>query len=89
MEARRKFFQARLNAVKCRIEKAEALPQERDRELQKASDYIELTFKMHPDLGGPDTRKAFDKLLKDIEKRQNKPPRGVEGLKQTLEAEAG
>jgi hypothetical protein len=89
MEARRKFFQARLNAVKCRMEKAEALPQEREKELQKAFDYIEITFKMHPELGGPDTKKAFDKLLKEIEKRQNKPSRGVDGLKQAAEAAAG
>ncbi len=89
MEARRKFFQARLNAVKCRMEKAESLPQEREKELQKAFDYIEITFKMHPELGGPDTRKAFDKLLKEIEKRQNKPSRGVDGLKQAAEAAAG
>jgi hypothetical protein len=89
MEARRKFFEARLNAVKCRMEKAEALPQEREKELQKAFDYIEITFKMHPELGGSDTRKAFDKLLKEIEKRQNKPSRGVDGLKQAAEAAAG
>jgi hypothetical protein len=89
MEARRKFFQARLNAVKCRMEKAESLPQEREKELQKAFDYIEITFKMHPELGGPDTSKAFDKLLKEIEKRQNKPSRGVDGLKQAAEAAAG
>jgi hypothetical protein len=89
MEARRKFFQARLNAVRCRMEKAETLPQEREKELQKAFDYIEITFKMHPELGGPDTRKAFDKLLKEIEKRQNKPSRGVDGLKQAAEAAAG
>jgi hypothetical protein len=89
MEARRKFFQARLNAVRCRMEKAEALPQEREKELQKAFEYIDLTYKMHPDLGGPDTRKAFDKILKDIEKRQNKAPRGVDGLKQAAEAAAG
>ena len=89
MEARRKFFQARLNAVKCRMEKAEALPQEREKELQKAFEYVDLTYKMHSDLGGPDTRKAFDKILKEIEKRQNKPPRGVDGLKQAAEAAAG
>jgi hypothetical protein len=44
---------------------------------------------MHSDLGGPDTKKAFDKILKEIEKRQNKPPRGVDGLKQAAEAAAG
>jgi len=89
MEARRKFFQARLNAVRCRMEKAEALPQDREKELQKAFEYIDLTYKMHPDLGGADTKKAFDKILKEIEKRQNKPPRGVDGLKQADEAAAG
>ena len=89
MEARRKFFQARLNAVRCRMEKAEALPQDREKELQKAFEYVELTYKMHPDLGGPDTKKAFDKMLKEIEKRQNKPPRGVDGLKQAADTAAG
>jgi hypothetical protein len=89
MEARRKFFQARLNAVRCRIEKAESLPQEREKELQKGFDYIDITYKMHPELGGPDTKKAFDKLLKEIEKRQNKPTRGIDGLKEAAEAAAG
>jgi hypothetical protein len=86
LESRRKFFQARLSVVKCRMEKAEALPTERDRELQKAFDYIDITYKMHPDLGGPDTSKQFDKLLKEIERRQSKPPRGIDGLKQAAAA---
>ena len=33
--------------------------------------------------------KQFDKLLKDVEKRQNKPPRGLDGLKRSAEAAAG
>jgi hypothetical protein len=89
MEARRTFFQARLNAVKCRMEKADALPLERDKELQKAFDYIEITFKMHPELGDPETSKQFDRLLKDVEKRQSKPPRGLDGIRQSVEAAAG
>jgi len=89
LDARRKFFQARLQAVKCRIEKAELMPQERERELQKAFDYIEITYKMHPELGGPDTAKQFDKLLKDVEKRLSRAPRGIEGLKAAAEAAAG
>lgn len=86
LEARRKFFKARLSVVKCRMEKAEALKSERDRELQKAFDYVDITYKMHPDLGGPDTSKQFDKLLKEIEKRQSKPPLGIDGLKQAAAA---
>ena len=89
MEARRTFFQARLNAVKCRLEKADALPLERDKELQKAFDYIEITFKLHPELGGPETSKQFDRLLKDVEKRLSRPPRGLDGLRQSAEAAAG
>jgi len=89
LEARRTFFKARLNAVRCRLAKADALPQERDRELQKAFDYIAITFKMHPELGGSETSTQFDKLLKDVEKRQNKPPRGLDGLRQSAEAAAG
>jgi hypothetical protein len=87
MEARDRFYQARLNVLKCRLERAEALPQDRDTELQKAFDYVDFTFKTHPDLGGPAMRKQFDKLLKEIEKRQNKPvQKGVDGLKEAAEA---
>jgi len=89
VEARKKFFQARLNAVRCRVERAEALPQDRERELQNAFDYIEFTFKLHPEMGGPETRKQFDTFLKDLEKRQSKPPRGLDGLKQSATAAAG
>ncbi|MEI6255963.1 MAG: hypothetical protein WCQ77_04880 [Planctomycetota bacterium] len=86
LESRRKFFTARLNVVKCRMAKAEAVPQDRERELQKAYDYVDFTYKTHPELGGLDTRKQFDKLLKEIEKRQNKSPQGVDGLKQAAAA---
>jgi hypothetical protein len=82
LEARRKFFQARLNAVKCRMSRAEALGPAGPQELQKAYDYVAITYKMHPELGGPDTRKQFDKLLKEIEKRLNRPARGIDGLKE-------
>jgi hypothetical protein len=82
LEARRKFFLARLNAVKCRMARAEALGPAGPQELQKAYDYVAITYKMHPELGGPDTRKQFDKLLKEIEKRLNRPSQGIEGLKQ-------
>jgi hypothetical protein len=86
LEARDRFYQARLNVVKCRLDRAEALPQDREKELQKAYDYVSFTFKTHPDLGGPATLKQFDKLLKEIERRQNKPAqKGIDGLK---EAEA-
>ena len=51
--------------------------------MQKAFDYIAFTYKTHSDLGGGDSRKQFDKQLKDIEKRQNKPEqRGLDGLKE-------
>jgi len=89
LDARRRFFQARLNAVTCRLAKADALPLERERELQKAFDYIELTFKMHPDLGGSETNKQFDAILKDIEKRQKKSLRGLDGLRQSVETAVG
>ena len=89
LEARRRFFQARLNAVTCRLAKADALPQDREREWQKAFDYIELTFKMHPELGGSETSKQFDDILREIEKRQKKSPRGLEGLRQSVETAAG
>jgi hypothetical protein len=87
MEARDRFYQARLNVLKCRLERAEALPQDREKELQKAFDYVDFTFKTHSDLGGPALRKQFDKLLKEIEKRQNKPvQKGIDGLKEAAEA---
>jgi len=44
---------------------------------------------MHPDLGGSETSKQFDAILRDIEKRQKKSPRGLDGLRQSVEAAAG
>jgi len=83
LEARDRFYAARLNVLKCRLERAEALPEERDKELQRAFDYVGFTFKTHPDLGGAATAKQFDKQLKEIEKRQNKPEqRGLDGLRE-------
>ena len=83
LESRDRFFAARLNVLKCRVDRAEAMPEDRDKELQKAFDYIDFTFKTHPDLGGAATSKQFDKQLKEIEKRQNKPEqRGLDGLRQ-------
>lgn len=89
-EARDKFFAARLRVLACRLERADALPEEREKELQKAFDYVDFTFKTHPDLGGAEISKKFDKQLKEIEKRQNKPEqRGLEGLRQAAAAVAG
>jgi len=44
---------------------------------------------MHPDLGGAETNKQFDAILKDIEKRQKKSLRGLDGLRQSVETAVG
>jgi len=75
-EARSKFFMARLNVAKCRLMRAEASGQERDKLLQMAANDVAITYRLYPDLGGPEMSKRFDTLLKEIEKRRGNPASG-------------
>lgn len=89
MEARAKFFTARLNVAKCRLERAEIAAQDREKLLTMAYNDVAITFKLYPELGGKGMEKQFDKLLKEIEKAQGSPaPKGLTGLREAVQAAA-
>lgn len=89
LDARGKFFTARLNVAKCRLKRAEAATQEREKLLDMAFNDIAITYKLYPELGGKGMEKQFDRLLKEIEKARGNPaPKGIAGLKAAAEAAA-
>ena len=93
LDARSKFFAARYNVAKCRLQRAEASVEDRDKLLQMAANDVAITYKLYPELGGQSMYKQFDKLLKEIEKeRGNTASKGLDDLKaaqQAAEAAAG
>ena len=87
LEARGKFFAARLNVAKCRLKRAEMAAQDREKLLTMAFNDVAITFKLYPELGGKGMEKQFDKLLKEIEKAQGSPaPKGLSGLREAQQA---
>jgi hypothetical protein len=89
LDARGKFFTARLNVAKCRLERAQMAAQDRDKLLTMAFNDVAITFKLYPELGGKGMEKQFDKLLKEIEKAQGSPaPKGLNGLREAQQAAA-
>lgn len=91
LDARAKFFAARLNVAKCRLALARGSETDREKLLQMAANDIAITYKLYPELGGPAMSKQFDKLLKEIEKeRGNAATKGLADLKEAQQAaEAG
>ena len=68
LEARKKFFNARLNVAKCRLARAEASASDRQKLLEMAVNDIRITVRLYPELGGPSMMKQFEKILKEIQK---------------------
>ena len=80
-EVQARFFMARLNVAKCRLKQADASLQDRDKLLQMAANDVALTYKLYPDLGGPEMARQFDSLLREIERqRGNATSRGLADL---------
>jgi hypothetical protein len=89
LEARVRFFAARLNVARCRLERARVSEADREKLLQMAVNDIAITYKLYPELGGPSMSMQFDKLLKDIERdRGNGASKGLADLKKAQAAEA-
>ncbi len=87
LEARNKFFTARLNVAKSRLARAKASTADRDKLLEMAANDIVITYKFNPELGGQAMYKQFDKLLKEIDKeRGNAASKGIAGLKEAQQA---
>jgi hypothetical protein len=63
------FFEARLNLARCRVERAErAQGADRQKLYELAENDVVLTAKLYPDLGGPELKGRFDRLLKQVQK---------------------
>jgi len=90
LEARAKFFIARLNVATCRLARAKAATQDREKLLEMAYNDIAITYKLYPEMGGKGMEKQFDRLLKEIEKNRGNPaPKGLSGLKEAQPAATG
>jgi hypothetical protein len=72
-KARDQFFEARLNLAACLVKRA-MLPgksaAEKQEQLAKAADSIDVTRRLYPDLGGKAFTERFERLLKEIEKER-------------------
>ncbi len=72
------FHEARLHLAECRLAQAQRAGEaEKGEMLQRAEQDIRMTAKLYPDLGGTESRAAYDRLLKEIQQAQGKPPKGL------------
>jgi len=75
----KEFFDARLNVARCRAMLGDN--QTGDTEKQKLYDAaisdITTTVVRFPELGGPETFKEFDKLLREVQQKAKKPVTGI------------
>jgi len=84
VDARAKFFAARLNVVRCRLDLLAKPGQDRAKLLQMAFNDVAVTYRLYPDLGGDSFRAQFDALLKQIQKERGETgPRGLAELDET------
>jgi tetratricopeptide (TPR) repeat protein len=84
IDARAKFFTARLNVVRCRLALLAKPGQDRAKLLQMAFNDVAVTYRLYPDLGGDAFRAQFDALLKQIQKERGEAsPRGLAELDET------
>jgi hypothetical protein len=73
------FYEARYNQAKCYVELAKKKSGvERTETLGKAERDILFTFRLRPQLGGPEWHKKFDTLLRSVQQLQgNTKPSGL------------
>ncbi len=79
--ASHQFFQARLELARCRKAIAGKSAAGREEALLKAERDITVTYRLYPELGGPEMRDAFDSLLKQIQKERGQPVEGLAAIK--------
>ena len=82
------FFESRLNVAKCRlgIALAEANADQKKKGVERALGDIRQTFQTYPDLGSPEIRAGFEKLLRQIQQNLGKPAIGLKEFKSEAEA---
>ena len=87
VDARAKFFEARLNVVRCRLELLGKPAQDRAKLLQMAQNDVAVTYRLYPDLGGESFRAQFDALLRRVQKERGEAsPRGLAELDEAAAA---
>ncbi|MGB8854401.1 MAG: hypothetical protein WCC69_12635 [Pirellulales bacterium] len=92
LRSRTLFFESRLNVALCLLDRAK-LPgkpkEEADDLLGKAATAISMTRKLYPDLGGEAMATRYEKVLKDVQKKQGAVnPRGFAELDEQAAAAA-
>lgn len=92
LRSRTLFFESRLAVALCLFDRAK-LPgkpkEEADELLGKAATAISMTRKLYPDLGGDALAARYEKVLKDVQKRQGAVnPRGFAELDEKAAAAA-
>lgn len=77
----KEFFEARLNIARCRGLIADASSGAEKQKLYEAGiTDISQTYSRFPELGGPESRNEFDRLLRELQQKANKPTTGLAGL---------
>jgi hypothetical protein len=84
------FHQSRLNIVEARYNYAavEKDPAKKAKVLETAKQDLWFTYKLHPELGGNETARRYDDLLKQIQKSLGNPETGLKEFKDRDAAEA-
>jgi len=77
----KEFFEARLNIAICRGLIGDASSgAEKQKLYEQAISDIAQTYGRFPELGGAESRNEFDRLLRDLQQKTNKPATGLAGL---------
>lgn len=77
----KEFFEARLNIARCRGLIADASsPADKQKLYDAGIADISQTYSRFPELGGAETRNEFDRLLRELQQKANKPATGLAGL---------
>lgn len=73
------FFESRLNVAKCRLDiaRSQSNPDQKKKGTEQALADIRQTFQAYPDLGSPEIRVNFEKLLREIQQNLGKPTIGL------------
>lgn len=77
------FHRARINLAEARYRYAltEKDPQKRANILAAAKQDLWVTYKLRPDLGGPEITAQYERLLKQIQSSMNEPDKGLQEFK--------
>jgi hypothetical protein len=77
----KEFFESRINIARCRGMIGDASAGADKQKLYDAGIAdISQTYSRFPELGGPESKNEFDRLLRELQQKANKPVTGLAGL---------